>query len=70
MLTVEQIIEYIEHTIAEDRLTGEIVNLKQLQTTAGILMLAAEKHGDKQTAYRFRVLAAQAANKREELESQ
>jgi hypothetical protein len=67
MLTVDQIIEFLERVIAEDRLSGNRVGLKNSQTAAGFLMAAANYAGDKDMAYRFRVLAAEAANKREEL---
>ena len=67
MLTVDQIIEYIERVIAEDRLSGNRVGLKNTQTAAGFLMAAANYAGDKDTARRFRALAAEAANKNEEL---
>lgn len=68
MLTVDQIIEYLEKTIAEDMLTGDKLALKRTQTAAGILMNAAQSAGDKDTAQRFRFVAAHAANKIEELE--
>ncbi len=66
-LTVDQIFEYLERVIAEDRLSGNRAGLKNSQTAAGFLMAAANYAGDKDSAYRFRVLAAEAANKREEL---
>lgn len=67
MLTTEKIIEYLELVIAEDRLSGNRAGLKNSQTAAGFLMAAANAAGDREMALRFRVLAAQAANKREEL---
>lgn len=67
MLTIDQVIEYFEQVIAEDRLSGDAINLKHVQTAAGLLMSAAQAYNDKETAYRFRLLAAQAANKREEI---
>jgi hypothetical protein len=67
MLTVEQIIEFTERVIAEDYLSANRVGLKNTQIAAGFLMAAANYAGDKNTAYRFRVLAAEAANKNEEL---
>lgn len=67
MLTVEQIIQHIERVIAEDTLSGNRLGLKNTQRAAGFLMTAAEAHGDKELARRFRNLAAQAANKYEEL---
>ena len=67
MLTTEQIIEYLERVIAEDTLSGNRAGLKNSQTAAGLLMAAANYAGDKDTAYKFRVLAAKAANRNEEL---
>jgi hypothetical protein len=67
MLTVDQIFEYLERVIAEDRLSGNRAGLKNSQTAAGFLMAAADAAGDRQAWQRFRVLAAHAANKREEL---
>jgi hypothetical protein len=68
MLTVPQIVEYLEKVIAADFLAGNRAGLRRTQTAAGVLMDAAQFAGDKETAMRFRVLAAQAANKNEELE--
>lgn len=68
MITVENIIEYLTHSIAQDFLRSDKIGLRRSQTTAGVLMAAAESIKDKETAYRFRQLAAQAANKQEELE--
>lgn len=67
MMTTDQILEYLERVIAERRLSGDSAGLKELQTVAGFLMAAAKDAGDKDHAFRFRVLAAEAANKREEL---
>lgn len=67
MLTVDKIFEFIERVIAEDRLSGNRLGLKNIQTAAGFLMEAANYAGDKAAARRFRILAAEAANKREEL---
>lgn len=66
MVTTEQIYEFFEKLIAEGRLQGNQVNLKQVQSTAGMIMNAAEAYGDKETARRFQILAARAANKHEE----
>jgi hypothetical protein len=68
MLSLEQIIAHLERVIAEDRLSGDRAGLKNAQTAAGFLMAAAQAAGDKETARRFQILAAQAANKAEELE--
>jgi hypothetical protein len=67
MVTAEQMMEYLERVIAEYRLAGNVQGLRNAQTAAGFMMEAAQAAGDKDSAYRFRVLAAQAANKREEL---
>lgn len=68
MLTVDQIIEYAEKVIAEDTLSGNKLGLKNTQRAAGFLMSAADANGDKDLARKFRILAAQAANKAEELD--
>jgi hypothetical protein len=67
MLTAEQIIEYMQLVIAEDRLAGNSAGLRNTQLAAGFLMAAANYAGEKDIAFRFRVLAAEAANKNEEL---
>jgi|HigsolmetaAR202D_1030399.scaffolds.fasta_scaffold00015_14 hypothetical protein len=67
MLTTEQIYEYLERLVAEGRLSGDALSMKHVQTTAGMIMKAAELHNDKETARRFHFLAARAANKNEEL---
>ena len=67
MLTTAQIVEFMERVIAEDRLSGNRAGLKNTQTAAGFLMAAANYAGDKDSAFKFRVLAAEAANKREEI---
>lgn len=69
-MTTDQIIDYFHRMMAEDRLKGDIAGLKNLQATAGVLMQAAQYHGDKELAKRFQILAAQMANYREALESQ
>jgi len=67
MLTSDQILEFLEQVIAEDRAAGNRAGLKNAQTAAGFLMAAANYAGDKEAALRFRVLAAEAANQSEEL---
>jgi hypothetical protein len=67
MITSEQIIDFMQRVIAEDRLSGNRPGLKNTQIAAGFLMAAANYADDKPTAQRFRVLAAEAANKHEEL---
>lgn len=68
MVTIEEIITFLEKTIAEDQLAGDRAGLRRAQTAAGFLMQAAQVSGDKATGQRFQVLAAHAANKLEELE--
>jgi hypothetical protein len=70
MITVEQIKEYLTSTIAEDFLRADKIGLKRTQTAAGVLMAAAESLGDKEAVHQFRLIAAQAANKQEELDEQ
>lgn len=67
MLTIDQIFEFVERVIAEDRLSGNRAGLKNTQIAAGFLMAAANYAGDTASARRFRILAAEAANKNEEL---
>jgi hypothetical protein len=68
MLTVENIQSHLERVIAEYKLSGNRQGLRNLQTAAGFLMEAANANGDRELARRFQVLAAKAANEREELE--
>jgi hypothetical protein len=65
MLTTEGILEYLRGAIAEGRLAGNSVNLRDAQRVAGFMMLAAEEAGDQATARSFRLLAAEAANRQE-----
>ena len=67
MITSDQIIDFMERVIAEDRLSANRAGLKNTQVAAGFLMAAANYAGDPSTAQRFRFLAAEAANKHEEL---
>ncbi|NJN19450.1 MAG: hypothetical protein HC822_25995 [Oscillochloris sp.] len=67
MVTVDQIRSYCERMIAEHYLSGNAEGLRETQLALGVLMHAAEAAQDKDTARQFRVLAAQAANRREEL---
>lgn len=68
MLTLDAIIVYMERSIAEDVLAGNKIGLKHTQTAAGVIMAAAEAAKDGATAARFRSVAAQAANKLEDVE--
>jgi hypothetical protein len=66
-MTTDQIIDFMERVIAEDSLSGNRAGLKNTQIAAGFLMAAANYAGDKAAAQRFRFLAAEAANKHEDL---
>jgi hypothetical protein len=67
MVTVEAMIGYFERLIAEYRLAGDRQGLLRIQTTAGMMMQAAQAANDAVTARRLRVLAAQAANHAEDV---
>ncbi|NJP07597.1 MAG: hypothetical protein HC837_19260 [Chloroflexaceae bacterium] len=68
IITTEQIAEYMERMIAEDFLAGNTARIHRIQIAAGVIMDAAESFGDKDGTYKFRVVAAHAANKQEEIE--
>ncbi|MCS6887328.1 hypothetical protein [Chloroflexus sp.] len=65
MLTIDQIAQYCEQEIARWQLAGDREELRRLQLALGVLMRAAEHARDRDTAMRFRVLAARAANAQE-----
>lgn len=65
MLTIEQIAQYCEQELARLQLAGDREELRRLQLALGVLMRAAEQARDRETAMRFRVLAARAANAQE-----
>ncbi|MDZ4717381.1 MAG: hypothetical protein SH847_02845 [Roseiflexaceae bacterium] len=65
MLTIDQIILYMEHEIAQGRLEGQREELRRLQYSAGMLIRAAEESDDDESARRFRLVAAQAANQQD-----
>lgn len=65
MVTIEQLIAYIERRIAEGRLAGDSAGLRKIQSAAGLLMDAANHADDKDTATRLKLLAAKAANAQE-----
>ncbi|WP_322511167.1 hypothetical protein [Chloroflexus sp.] len=65
MLTIDQIAQYCEQEIARWQLAGDREELRRLQLALGVLMRAAEQARDRDTAMRFRVLAARAANAQE-----
>ena len=66
-MTIDQIIDFMERVIAEDGLSGNRAGLRNTQIAAGVLMAAANYSDDKAAAQRFRLLAAEAANKNEDL---
>jgi len=68
MLTADQILEYLERVIAEDKLSGNRVGLKNAQVAASFLSAAARDAQDAESARKFQLLAAEAANKRQALE--
>jgi hypothetical protein len=70
MLTIDTIVTHFEKVIATERLAGNAETLRRVQLAAGMIMDAAQADGDQDTAMRFRLLAAQAANKREEIEAE
>lgn len=65
MLTVDQIAQYCEQEIARLQLAGDREELRRLQLAIGVLMKAADQVRDSETAMRFRILAARAANAQE-----
>jgi hypothetical protein len=67
MLTTEQIITYCEREIAARYLAGEQEQLRRMQLALAVLASAADDVGDRDTAMRFRVLAAKSANHQEAL---
>lgn len=68
MLTVDQIVAFSERTIAAKFLAGDREGLRRLQLALGVLIEAAQDVGDRESATRFRRLAATAADKQEALE--
>ncbi|ACL22995.1 MULTISPECIES: hypothetical protein [Chloroflexus] len=65
MLTIDAIAQYCEQEIARLQLAGDREELRRLQLAIGVIMKAAEQVRDRETAMRFRVLAARAANAQE-----
>ena len=49
-MTVDQIIDFMQRVIAEDRLSGNRAGLKNTQIAAGFLMAAGNYAGDKVAA--------------------
>lgn len=68
MLTIEGVQDFLRGVIAEGRLEGQTLRLRDAQRAAALLMRAAEEAGDETAARSFRLLAAQAANDQEELQ--
>jgi len=68
-MTIEQVFAYLEKIIAEGRVASDRTKLRHAQTTCGTLMEAAQVVDERDTAARFRVLAAKAANYIEEIEN-
>lgn len=67
-LSVADIVTAIDHEIKKATEKKDIARLADLQVIAGYLMQPAEAVADKETSRRFRILAARAANAREDLE--
>ena len=65
-VTTDQIYDYLENIVAQDKLTGDVTSMRQVQWVCVLLMRAAEANGDGATAQRFMYLASRAANKYEE----
>jgi hypothetical protein len=68
-MTIDQVFGYLEMLIAESAQSGNRETLRRAQTTAGLLMDAANHNNDRETAARLRVLASKAANYIEEIEN-
>ena len=70
MVTIDQLIEFLQRRTAECRLRGDHEGLRRVQLGAGLLMDAANYANDHATAERLKILAAKAANHREALEAE
>lgn len=70
MLTVDQIVAYSERSIAAKFLAADREGLRRLQLALGVLIEAAGDASDRESATRFRNLAAKAADKQEALEGE
>jgi hypothetical protein len=68
MVTVDQILAYCEREIAARHLAADREGLRRIQLALGVLMDAAQSADDRESAVRFRNLAAKAANFQEQLE--
>lgn len=67
MTTATQIAEYLSYVIAEHRMSGKVLELREAQRVAGFLREAAEATGDQQLAGTFRTLATEAVTFADEL---
>ncbi len=65
MLTIQDMHDSIANAIERAKKSQNTADLSELQQLAGYLMRPAHLNDDKDTEYRFRVLAASAANTRE-----
>lgn len=67
MIDLNTIHDAIAQQLDQAKASRNAANLTNLQTIAGFLMKPADMNNDRDTTYKFRVLAAKAANLREEL---
>ncbi len=65
MLTIQAMYDSIASAVERAKTSQNVADLSELQQLAGYLMRPAHLNDDKDTEYRFRVLAAKAANLRE-----
>ena len=65
MLTIQAMHDAIASAVERAKTSQNVADLSELQQLAGYLMRPANLNDDKDTEYRFRVLAASAANIRE-----
>lgn len=63
----EQLYLFLERSITERHLAADKAQLQRLQTACGVIMAAATDAGNAQTAKKFQILAARAANLHEKL---
>lgn len=67
MIDLNTVHDAIADAIDQAKARKNSSSLADLQVIAGYLMKPADDAGDKETTFKFRVLAAKAANIREEL---
>jgi len=67
MLTVQHMHDAIEAAIQRAESSRNVADLSELQQLAGYLMRPANAAKDKETERMFRILAARAANLREDI---